>query len=93
MKIHEGSPVQTCGRTGEAAKTKITDVEEDVLKLQEGTNCKFMRDRVIRINSHLCYGAIDGLSSVSLAFLYRALNRCAALATGLMATRHALSTR
>ncbi|CDJ31030.1 RNA helicase, putative [Eimeria mitis] len=50
------------------AEKKIDYINDEVLKLKNGSNCKFARDRFIRLTSHLCYGAIDGLGTGS--FLY-----------------------
>lgn len=56
-------------KTGAVADESITTVQNEVLKLKQGSNCKFTRDRMIRLTNHLCYNAIDSLSTVSLTSL------------------------
>ncbi|CDJ53069.1 hypothetical protein, conserved [Eimeria brunetti] len=55
----EGSKDTAC----KVAENKITYINDEVLSLKNGSNCKFVRDRIIRLTSHLCYGAIDGLGT------------------------------
>ncbi|CDI86632.1 hypothetical protein, conserved [Eimeria praecox] len=65
----EGSSDAACN----IAANKIGSLSDEVLKLKQGSNCRFARDRFIRLTSHLCYGTIDGLGTGSALYFVLAI--------------------